>query len=380
MSIIADTLARLQSKGVSPNPFGSPLTPNQKTDLSERRTGPEDRRKVSRVKIMIIGLGITLSLITVGGVSFWWGLTLVPEISRKVEARPDQTPPFSLDESAKEMETPLVSEALGASETPLEPKSQIRESQETIPRTPPPDEPKDPPILPKKNLKSKPTQSHQTTPTVPTSQNPSTGLTANVQKKKNQDRSSTKQSVKDQHERISLRMNGQAPPKVFLRPEHRLAKAKASIQKQQYHKAVELLKPLFASPPKEWEPWFWMGTAQLGLGNLKAAEMQFTEGLIRDGTVAHLWVQRAIVEQQQGKYVQATETLRQAELLAPELPEVQLNLGFSLEKQGFTKLALEHYHAFLSLTEGVSIYSSARKKVFNRALSLEKTLPAKPTV
>ena len=76
------------------------------------------------------------------------------------------------------------------------------------------------------------------------------------------------------------------------------------------------------------------------------------EGLARDATVPQLWVQRALVSQQQGRFGEALDALRQAELLAPKLPEVHLNLAYALEVEGNRLVALKHYRTFLTLTEG----------------------------
>jgi len=153
----------------------------------------------------------------------------------------------------------------------------------------------------------------------------------------------------------------------------KLVRAQDLIKQQQYGQAVTSLQPLFVKPPDRWEPWFWLGTAQLGLGQLEEAEESFVEGLARDATVPQLWVQRALVSQQQGKFGEALEGLRQAELIAPKLPEVQLNLAYSLEVQGHIKNAVEHYHSFLALTEGNPAYYPARRKVLERVIRLEKT-------
>ena len=79
------------------------------------------------------------------------------------------------------------------------------------------------------------------------------------------------------------------------------------------------------------------------------------------------------MSQQQGKFGEALEALRQAELIAPQLPEVQLNLAYSLEVQGNLQRAVDHYHTFLALTEGNPAYHPARRKVLERVIRLEKT-------
>lgn len=155
--------------------------------------------------------------------------------------------------------------------------------------------------------------------------------------------------------------------------EVKLARAQALIKKGGYAGAVTLLRPLFVTPPDIWEPWFWLGTAQLGLGQWEKARDSLAEGLARDATVPQLWVQRALVSQQQGRFGEALESLRQAELLAPKLPEVQLNLAYSLEVLGERQVSVDHYRRFLALTEGNHAYRVTRKKVLARLSRLENT-------
>jgi tetratricopeptide (TPR) repeat protein len=171
-------------------------------------------------------------------------------------------------------------------------------------------------------------------------------------------------------------MRTQSPitvPRTVTALEAQLARVQYLIKKRRYGQAVTVLQPLFVTPPERWEPWFWLGTAKLGLGEWKEAETSFVEGLARDATVPQLWVQRALVGQQQGKFGEALESLRQAELIAPKLPKVQLNLAYSLEVQGYIKNAVEHYYTFLALTEGKNSYLATRKKVLERIIQLENT-------
>ncbi|WP_447969401.1 tetratricopeptide repeat protein [Nitrospira sp. M1] len=153
-----------------------------------------------------------------------------------------------------------------------------------------------------------------------------------------------------------------------LSPKQRIVKARLLIQQQSHAEAIAVLQPLFILPPATWEPWFWMGTAQFGLGELDKAEDAFMEGLVRDDTVPYLWVQRAVIEQQRGQYGKAMDALRQAELLDPKLPEVQLNLAYNLEQQGQVNLARRHYRQYLTLTEGRSAYHGVRRKVLEHML------------
>ncbi len=151
-----------------------------------------------------------------------------------------------------------------------------------------------------------------------------------------------------------------------------LVHARDLITQQRYAQAVTVLSPLFVTPPRTWEPWFWFGTAQLGLGQWEKARELFREGLARDAAVPQLWVHHALVSQQQGRPGEALESLRQAELLAPQLPAVQLNLAYALEVQGAAPVAVEHYRMFLALTNDSNVYDRTREKVRKHLLQLAR--------
>ncbi len=157
----------------------------------------------------------------------------------------------------------------------------------------------------------------------------------------------------------------------ILNDVERLKQGSSFVRKRSYLNAIKVLEPLFAIPPEEWEPWFWMGTAQLGLGHYEKAGDYFREGLGRDETIPEIWVQCALAEHQRGNYSRALSLLRQAELLEPTLPQVHLNLAFTLESQGNTGSALRHYRQYLHLTNRNSTYLLTRQKVLDRILYLE---------
>lgn len=165
---------------------------------------------------------------------------------------------------------------------------------------------------------------------------------------------------------------GPAPQMLHsLGNSERLSQGITLVRKRLYLEAIEVLEPLFALPPEEWETWFWMGTAQMGLGHYEEAQEYFREGLARDETIPELWVQGAVAEHQRGRYSHALNLLRQAELFAPSLPQVHLNLAFTLESQGNTRSALQHYRQYLSVTKRNASYLSTRQKVLDRILNLE---------
>ncbi|WNM61442.1 tetratricopeptide repeat protein [Candidatus Nitrospira neomarina] len=152
-----------------------------------------------------------------------------------------------------------------------------------------------------------------------------------------------------------------------------LHRARELIQNGEYKEAHAMLSPLFHDPPVTWEPWFWMGTAYLGAGQLEQADQYFLSGLARNDKVPQLWIQRALVAEQQGSFQLAVHELRQAEALQPELPHIHLNMGYAYERMGNNRLANQYFGRFLQLTEGQPEFFSTRKKLFARLSSLTKT-------
>jgi len=147
-------------------------------------------------------------------------------------------------------------------------------------------------------------------------------------------------------------------------PANRLHHAQQLVQAGNYEEAVSLLSPLFHDPPIKWQPWFWMGTALLGKGDMEEADQFFLSGLARNDKVPQLWVQRALVAQQRGDYQLAIHELRQAESLEADLPHIHLNLGYAYERLGNDRLANQYYGKFLKLSEGQPAFFSTRKKLY----------------
>jgi tetratricopeptide (TPR) repeat protein len=146
----------------------------------------------------------------------------------------------------------------------------------------------------------------------------------------------------------------------------RIALTRLVIQRGAYSEAVEILQPIFRAPPKNWEPWFWMGTAQLGLGQHALADTYLSQALAREGKLPQLWVQRAVAAQQQGDNTRALQLLREAERLDPALPEIQLNIAYSSDAMGNIDAAIQAYRSFLAMTEGKAPYVNQRREVLQR--------------
>ena len=160
-------------------------------------------------------------------------------------------------------------------------------------------------------------------------------------------------------------------------PTSQLRHAQQLIRSGDYEDAVALLSPLFHDPPVQWQPWFWMGTALLGKGDMEQADQFFLSGLARNDKIPQLWIQRALVAQQRGDFQLAIHELRQAESLDADLPHIHLNMGYAYERLGNDRLANQYYGKFLKLSEGEPTFFSIRKKLFSRVT--RQTLPEKPS-
>ncbi len=156
------------------------------------------------------------------------------------------------------------------------------------------------------------------------------------------------------------------------RPAEEIDAASRLVQGGRYEEAVTLLEPLFATPPKEWEAYLVMGTAHLGAGRLDLAENYFNRGIARDARQAKLWIQLALVAQQKKENLAALQRLNHARQLAPESPDVWLNIGYSNDVLGDRDGAVRAYRNFLAFSEGKADYLKMRMRVIERLGALER--------
>ncbi len=150
-----------------------------------------------------------------------------------------------------------------------------------------------------------------------------------------------------------------------------LKQARHLINIGSYAEAIDILKPIIDRKEEIWDTYLLMGAAYLSLGELDHAETYLEMGLAVNGNVPQLWLQCAIVEQQRGKHEVALRILYEAEKLAPDIPEVQLNIGYSYDAIGNQELSVKAYNSFLKLTEGKPAYMMVRYKVLERLRNIK---------
>lgn len=428
MSIITDTLNRLQSSWTRRNAFDSSTKQGTYSRPESSHHAPKKGR--GRLKFWSVFFGLTVTFTAMGLGMFWFGMNVAPEGSSRsnhsssLKSQPilEETPvPATTvgNQSETQPITPPGPNQLQKPSTDAPPvpgtSNQLARNKEIVAQPSlqteqPSSENETKDILRSTRAiapaSSQPSKTKKSTPSsqAPNIAEPKNPETANVSLKKMQDSPNHSQSlnlraaqsdksdsippsVKDtpkQEPPISANevRNDQASATAMAVAKkyspsnsdaERLSQGRSLVKRRLYSEAVATLSPLFATLPNQWEPWFWMGTAHMGLGQYDEAKEAFREGLARNETISQLWVQLAIVEHQHGQYSQALDALRQAELLTPNLPGVQLNLGFTLEGQGNAKSALQHYRQYLTLTDRNPVHLSTRKKVLDRILRLERS-------
>ncbi len=166
-----------------------------------------------------------------------------------------------------------------------------------------------------------------------------------------------------------LKHSEEVPTSLFMEElvvEKQLDRAKYLINIGSYAEAIDILKPIVDSSAETWNAYLLMGAAYLGMGELYHAESYLDMGLAVNGKNPQLWLQRAIVEQQKGNHKSALQILDETQKLAPDLPEVYLNIGYSNDAIGRKQSSAKAYNTFIKLTEGNTAYMIVRHKVLER--------------
>lgn len=146
--------------------------------------------------------------------------------------------------------------------------------------------------------------------------------------------------------------------------------ARRQVQTGSYNAAITILTPVMDSPERTWEAYLLMGMAHLGLDELGPAGDYLDKGIAVTEKQPSLWLQRAIVEQEKGEHEKALLMLRRGENIAPTMPELQLNIGYSHDVLGNAREAQRAYSSFIDLTDNKPKYMENRRKVQERLLKL----------
>jgi tetratricopeptide (TPR) repeat protein len=144
----------------------------------------------------------------------------------------------------------------------------------------------------------------------------------------------------------------------------------------QYATVESLLTPLLHKKNKDWQPWFWVGTAQLMSGELDLAAYSLDLALQNDGRFqSAVWVQRAVVEQEKNQSANALRYLHVASDLDADNEQVYINLAYAYEASGYSERANEYYQRFLEKPMGTVRNSDLRRTVIKHLASAAVAKP-----
>jgi Tfp pilus assembly protein PilF len=150
--------------------------------------------------------------------------------------------------------------------------------------------------------------------------------------------------------------------------DERVAEARAALHRSDYATAISLLENLDVER-RGWEVSFWLGTAYLLDGQLDNAELMLDDALSLESDVADIWVQRAVVAQEQGQPQVALQFLKVAVQVDADFPLTYLNAALAYESLGDRENARGAYGRFLKISAeagGSSRIRRLRRDVLNR--------------
>jgi Flp pilus assembly protein TadD len=145
-----------------------------------------------------------------------------------------------------------------------------------------------------------------------------------------------------------------------------LARAEKMINANQ---AVEALFELRAAKGQQLEDWryhYLVGVAEMKLGRRDKAHEALSAAVKINPRQAEPRLKRAVLNQEQGLHNDAMADLREAEKIAPLLPDVYLNQGYSADALNRLREARVAYLQFLKLSESTASYGATRDWVTKR--------------
>lgn len=138
-----------------------------------------------------------------------------------------------------------------------------------------------------------------------------------------------------------------------------IADATNALHEADYGRAISRLENLQAGG--RWEVPFWLGTAYLLNGQLDNAALMLDDALSLQSEVVEVWVQRAVVAQEQQQPRVALQFLEVAAQVDGDFPLTFLNVGIAYESLGDVQNARGAYGRFLKLSSANSQTSRVRR-------------------
>jgi tetratricopeptide (TPR) repeat protein len=145
-----------------------------------------------------------------------------------------------------------------------------------------------------------------------------------------------------------------------------LARAEKLVNANQ---AVEALFELRSAKGQELEDWryhYLVGAAEMKLGRQVKAQEALSTAIRLNPRQPEARLKRAVLNQEQGLHNDAMADLREVEKIAPQLPEVYLNQGYSADALNRLGEARTAYLQFLNLSKSKANYGATRAWVTKR--------------
>ena len=159
--------------------------------------------------------------------------------------------------------------------------------------------------------------------------------------------------------------------------ESRIALGRLLILSDAHQQALNILgplmQPLAQDTHPDWQPWFWAGTAYLALSQSAQARKMLDIAVSKNSTIADIWIQLAVIEQEHDNHAGALQYLTIAAQLQPELAAIHLNRAYSLERLLRFEDALAAYQRFL-VSDMSNGGSSLRPAVLRRINTIAQTV------
>lgn len=152
-----------------------------------------------------------------------------------------------------------------------------------------------------------------------------------------------------------------------------LGKARQLIASGRPADAITELQP-YMEMEEQWEPPLWSATAYTALGELQRAREILEQAQERFPARAELWIQRAVLAQEEGNYAHALTLLGRAAELDSSLAEISLNVGFCFDMLQMKAQALEAYQRYLAQSIDQPHLAASRSQVLQRVSELSQRL------
>lgn len=149
-----------------------------------------------------------------------------------------------------------------------------------------------------------------------------------------------------------------------------LRKAESLVAGGQYVEALFELRTLAPEGRENWMFHYLAGIAEMRLGRQDQALSALNEAHRLSPERPQPLIQRAVLNQERRDHNAALTDLRRAMELAPKMPEIHLNIGYSADALGRTKEAVDAYGRFIDLSASQAGYASSRQWVSKRLRDL----------